>query len=291
VRALRTLVSALVILAGAALVVTWVFAWASLRAVEDGAIARTLTRAALASPAVTEHIGTVVQQQASASLAERGVDLGAVGFDDELAAIITSLARSDEFEDLVLDQVDAVHAVVKDELAREDRPPGPLVVSVDVDTAVNARLGELPLVGPSLPDVALEPVPIELMSADSFEKARTGYERLEFARAYFLWAGLALIAIGLLVSTRRRYVIAKFLLAAGAMALVAAAVLTVIPASTLANALPGAGDGPFADLVGEAVGKRAIGGVTRTLFLGGIGAIAAAGVAGLLGRLGRERAR
>lgn len=277
-RGLRTVASAVAILVGATLVVGWLAAGAALRAVNDGAVASTLTRVVLANPAVAERIGAVIEREASASLAQSGVDLEALGLQDQLRELMTLVAGSDAFEQVVLEQVDAVHTELRDELARDRRPQGPFVVTVDASAAVNDRFDEVPLVGESLPTVVLEPVTIELISAAEFERAREGYDKLEFARATFLWAGLGCIALGLAVSTRRRYVAAKFLLAVGAIALVAAAVVTLTPRDALARALPGATEGPFAALVEDAVGEQAAAGLVDTLVWAGVGALAASGV-------------
>jgi hypothetical protein len=98
---------------------------------------------------------------------------------------------------------------------------------MDVSATVNKQLGEIPVVGSQIPRVSVAPVQVEVVSADSFNKARTAYSRLEFAKHYFLWIGAALILLGLAVSTRRLYVVAKFLIAVGAMALAVVAILTI----------------------------------------------------------------
>lgn len=272
-RALRTLASAAAILLGALLVVAWAGSWALLRAVDDGVVARTLVSAALASPAVTSRIGDEVAAQATASLDSSGVDAAALGFEAELSEIFADLAASDDFKAVVLDQVDAAQGRLHEELASEERPSGPFSVSVDVSAAVNERLDGVPVVGSQLRDVAVEPVEVELVSAETFDKARTGYSRLEFAERYFLWAGLALIALGLVVSTRRRLVIPKFLIAVGAIALGVAAVLQFASPDRIAARLPGGETGTWGSIVSESVATDSIPGMQRLLLMAGVASL------------------
>jgi len=290
VRAFRTLLSAIAILVGAALVVMWCGSWLVLKAVDDGAVARTLVRGALSTPEVTAKIGEEIEARASESLATRGIDVSNQGVGALLSDAIASLAQSEEFKDVVLAQVDAAQARLHDELARDERPQGPFVVSVDFSATVNDRLGEVPVVGSQIPDVAVAPVDVEIMSAQTFGKARTAYARLEFAKRYFLWAGLALIAIGIAVSTRRKFVIPKFLIAAGAMALGVAAVLAVTSPARLASGVPGGADGTWGSLLAQSFADEAIPGIRRTLAIAGLIALVVGGMTTLIAKSsGRSR--
>lgn len=283
-RALRTFVSAVAILVGAALVVVWCGAWLALKAVDDGAVSRTLVSGALAAPAVTAKIGDEVEARVSSSLAARGIDVSAPGIGTQLSGVIAALAGSGEFKSVVLAQVDAAQSFLHDELARDDRPSGPFVVSVDFTATVNQHLGEVPVVGPEIPDVTVAPVDVEILSAQTFDKARTAYSRLEFAKRYFLWAGLVLIGMGLVVSTRRRFVIPKFFIAAGAMALGVAAVLAIASPARLAEGLPGGADGSWGSLLIQSFTDDALPGMRRTLAIAGLAALAVGGVMTLVAK-------
>ncbi|NYI41177.1 hypothetical protein [Demequina lutea] len=274
-KALRTFVSAIAILAGAALVVAWCGAWLLLSAVDDGVVARTMVQTALATPAVTARIGDDLMSRTTESLSGLGIDLTAIGADGAVRTALVKWTQSDDFKQTVLDQVDAAREKLHEELASRDRPQGPFTVSINVSATVNKRLGEIPVVGSQIPNVAVAPVQVELVSADSFNKARTAYSRLEFAKRYFLWIGGALIVVGLLVSTRRRYVIAKFLIAVGAMALGLVVIVTVATPERLASGLPGGDQGTWGQLAIQAFSDAALPAMRRTIAIIGAVAIAA----------------
>lgn len=274
-KALRTFVSAIAILAGAALVVAWGGAWLLLTAVDDGVVARTMARTALATPAVTARIGDELMSRTTESLSRLGINLTAIGADDAVRTALSQWTQSDDFKQTVLGQVDAAREQLREELASPDRPQGPFAVSIDVSATVNKQLGDIPVVGSQIPSVAVAPVQVEVVSADSFNKARTAYSRLEFAKRYFLWIGGALILVGLAVSTRRRYVIAKFLIAAGAMALAVVAILTIATPDRLASGLPGGDQGTWGLLAIQAFSDAALPGMRQTITIIGAAAIVA----------------
>ncbi len=278
----RTFISAIAILAGAALVVAWCAAWLLLTAVDDGVVARTMARAALSTPGVTDRIGDEMMSRATESLAGVGVDLAVIGADGALHAALVEWTRSEDFKQTVLDQVDAASEQLREDLARKDRPQGPFTVSIDVSGTVNKQLGEVPIVGSLIPDVAVAPVHVEVVSAESFSKARTAYSRVEFAKRYFLWIGGACIVVGLAVSTRRSYVIAKFLIAVGAMALGLALILTFATPERIASGLPGGDQGTWGQLAIEAFYDAALPGMRQTIAIIGLAAVIAGGLMAMI---------
>lgn len=289
-KALRTVIAAIAILTGAALVIAWCGAWLVLGAVDDGVVARTLARTALSTPAVTARIGDEMVSRTSESLQGAGVDLAFLGADDALRTALVEWIRSDDFEQTVLAEVDAASERVREELSSDDRAAGPLVVTIDVSETVNKALGEVPIVGSGIPYIAVAPVPVEVVSADSFDTARSAYSRLEFAKRYFLWIGAALVAVGLVASTRRRYVIAKFLIAVGAMALIVVAILTLATPDRLASALPGGDQGAWGRIAIESFRDAALPGIRQTIaIIGGAAVVAGALMATILKSLPAAR--
>lgn len=274
-KALRTFVSAIAILAGAAFVVAWGGAWLLLTAVDDGVVARTMARAALATPSVSASIAEEMMSRTSDSFSGLGINLTAIGAEDSVRAALAEWTQSDDFKQTVLDQVDAAREKLREELASPDRPQGPFTISIDVSGTVNKQLDAVPVVGSQIPSVAVAPVPVEVVSADSFDKARTAYSRLEFAKRYFPWIGGALILLGLAVSTRRRYVIAKFLMAVGAMALVLVATLTIATPDRLARVLPGGDQGTWGRFAIQAFSDAALPGMRQTIAIVGAAALVA----------------
>ena len=65
VRAFRTLLSAIAIVAGATLVVLWLVSWVAIRAVEDGSATESIVVVALKNPAVTDKIGSELKDPVS----------------------------------------------------------------------------------------------------------------------------------------------------------------------------------------------------------------------------------
>jgi len=275
VRAFRTFVSAIAILAGAALVVAWCAAWLLLTAVDDGVVARTMARAALSTPAVTARIGDEIMARTTESLAGVGVDLRAIGAEGDVRTALDEWTRSEDFKQIVLDQVDALHDQVSEELGSQDRSQAAFIVTINVSTTVNKQLKDVQVVGAQIPNVSLAPIDIEVVSADGFNKARTAYVRLEFAKRYFLWIGAASIAVSLAVSTRRRYVIPKFLIAVGALALGLVVIATFATPESLANFLPGGDQGTWGRLAIEAFRDATLPGMRQTIGIIGLASVIA----------------
>lgn len=282
-RAFRTLLSAIAILVGATLVVLWLVSWVTFKAVQDGDATERIVVVALKNPAVTGKIGTEVKDRAFEALADRGIDLNVWGVGDAAAQSITSLVETDEFRASVVEQLQAARQQLQEELTAPDRPRAPFEVAINASDLVNERIDQLAGAAAGIPNLSVAPVRIEVVSADTFEKVRTGYSRMEFAKTYFLWAGLACIALGMLVSTRKRFVIAKFLAAVGVFSLGAYVALVWIGPDRIAGGLPGGADSSWASVFGEALANDALPAVTGKLLLAGGIALVAAAVAALLG--------
>jgi len=238
---------------------------------------------ALKSPEVTSKIGTEVKDQAFAALAEQGIDLDVWGIGDAAAESISALVETEEFRNSVVEQLQAAREQLQEELTAPDRPRGPFDVAINTSDLVNGRIDQLTGAVVDIPDLAVEPVRIEVVSADAFETARTGYARLEFAKRFFLWAGLALIVLGLFVSTRKRWVIAKFLAAVSVFSVGAYVALVWIGPDRIAGWLPGGVDGSWGRVFGDVIANEALPAVTGKLLLAAGIALAGAAVAALLG--------
>lgn len=282
-RTLRTLLSAVAILTGAILVVAWLVSWVAIKAIEDGGATQGIVVAALRNPAVTDKIGTEITDKAFAALADRGIDLDVWGLGDAAAQSISSLVNTDEFRDAVVEQMQAARQQLREALTDPDRVRGPFEIVIETSTLVNDRIDQIAVVGDDLPDLSVAPVRIEVVSADTFAKVRTGYDGMEFAQRYFLWAGLALIVLGMLVSTRKRFVIAKFLAAVGVFSLGAYVTVAWIGPEWIAGRLPGGGDGSPTRLIGGMLTGDALVSLTGTLLLAGGFALVGAAVAAAVG--------
>lgn len=284
-RGLRTFLSAVAILCGALLVAAWALSWMLLRVVDDGAVARGIARTTLENPAVTARLVDEVQSTTERELARGGVDLNALGLSDTLAGLLEAMVSSGDFRAALVAQVDAARIDLQAELSRPGRPEGPFVLSFDVSQQVNDRVDNLALIGDRLPDVALAPVEVEVVSAERFEQARTAYAGLDFARSYFGYAGAALILAGMLVSHRRQYVLAKFFLVVGVIGLIAFIVLTFAEPLTAAGWLPGIGEGSIGQFLSEVLSDQVLPGVASRVGLGALVSLGLAALAALLGWL------
>ncbi|MFP5359584.1 MAG: hypothetical protein ACLGHM_03705 [Actinomycetes bacterium] len=243
-RILRTLVSALLIVAGAVSIALWAVSGVVVSAVEDGTAVRAIATAALEEPAVVEAIGASLGDAAVEGLADAGLDLAVVGLDAPLRELVAGAARTPEFRQALLAQVDDARVQFARELTAEDRAPAPLVITVDASGYVNGQIATLPVVGAAAPQLELAPVPVTVMSEERFEDTRRAYDVAQFAHRWGLWVGLGLFLLGLIVSPRTRWFLAKAGLAVAVLAGAAWIALEVWGLETIAGALPGGADGP-----------------------------------------------
>lgn len=284
----RSLVSALAIVTGAVLLVAWAISMVVIRAVDDGSAASTLLGRAFATPQVMDQVSGEVQAAASDQLADAGINLSLFGLDALLGEIVDRAVRSDVVRDAVTDQTVAAQAQVAGELRDPDRAPGPLVVSMDLTDTVNSRIDEAVPGTLSLPEVALPPVDVELMDAESFENARLWFRVMEVVAQYGGWVGAALILIGLVASSRRRWFLPRAAMAVGVLSLGLWAVLRFTELGRGEPAGDGQDEGLVARLSRTFVTEELTGIMeTRALQVGLVAAVVAAVlsvVAALMGR-------
>ncbi|WP_152650254.1 hypothetical protein [Demequina aestuarii] len=289
--ALRTLISAICIVAGALLIAWWAIASVIIDQIEDGEAVRGITERALESPAVTAALSAELSARTQEALAAQGVDVGGIGLDHELDAAIARAVGTEAFRATVLDQVEEAHGQVTDQLTDSLRTPAPLTVSVDLSDAVNARVDELGGAAAGVADVTVPPVTIEALDTAQFEQARTAYERTSWAQQWGLWSGLALLVFGLLMSHRRQWFLAKVLTVLGLLCVAFGGVVALLGPDTITTFMPGGVDGSLSTMWREVLTDEATPIVVeRSLWIGGI-ALVAALVATLLGAAlgGRRR--
>jgi len=292
---MRTLISALSILVGALLVAAWAVSQFVVGAVEDGTAAQRITAGVLSSPVALSQISVELGDAAVSKLDTGLVDVEALGLDEPIRNAITGVVNSEAFSTAVQTQVALGHDQLENELTDDDRDPAPLVLNIDVSSLINDGIDEVPAVGAVAPDVSLSPVPVQLVSADDFEDARTTYRLMQFAAAWFLWAGIALMVLGMLISSRKRWFPAKALLAVGVFSLGLWALLTWTEPETIAGWLPGGEGGSVGTIIVSAFTEESAGAIAgRMMWWGVISLVAAALFAlvavGMKGRTGSSRA-
>ncbi|WP_062316252.1 hypothetical protein [Demequina maris] len=241
--ALRTVLSALLIILGGSLIALWAVSGVVVKAVEDGTAVQGIAERALANDVIVDAVGTAIADGTLDALADAGLDLSILGLDDVVRNAIEGAARTRDFREAVLDQVDDAHGQLAAELTAEDRDPGPLVIEIDPSAYVNGQIDQIPVVGERAPEVTIAPVPVEVMDADTFDDVRTGYRLMEIAQRWALWAGIALILVGLVVTHRTRWFMAKAGLAVGVIAGGLWLALRWWGVDGIAAVLPGGADG------------------------------------------------
>ncbi len=248
-RILRTIASAVLILLGASLIALWAVSVVAVRAVEDGTALHGMAERALDDPRVVVALGETLGDGAVDALEERGIDTSTLGLDDALRALVGGAVGTDEFRQALLAQIDDARAQFAAQLTDALRDPRPLVLLVDATDYLNERIDSIPLVGSSVPDVTVPPVPVEVLDADTFETVRSVYSVMEWAKTWALWAGIALIVVGMVVTQRLRWFLAKTALAVGAIAGGLWAAMQVWGVDGIVAALPGGRDGGVGTLI------------------------------------------
>lgn len=289
--ALRTLVSAVCILAAAFLIAWWAVASVIINEIEDGTAIKGITARALDSPAVLSALSADLTSRSIAALNQQGVDVRALGLDDDLESVISRAVSTEAFRATVLDQVDDAHGQVTEQLTDSLSEPAPLTVSVDLSSSLNARIDELGGLAAAAPDIAVSPVTIDVLDEEQFAQTRSAYERTVWAKERGLWFGLALLAVGLLVSQRRRWFFAKLLTVLGLLCVIFGGAVALIGPETITTFMPGGVDGSLSTMWREVLTAEAAPIVMeRAMWIGG-GALVAALVATLLGAMlgGRRR--
>ncbi len=275
---MRTLVSALAIVAGALMIVGWLIATPVVSIIEDGSLATSVTERFFDDDALLGQASDAVAERAVEALAERGVSGGAV--ESGVGLAVDALAQSDAFAAVVIAAVDRQREEIAAQLTDPDREPAPLTVAVDLSGAVNDTIDGVPVVGSAAPDVALAPIEIQLADADRTEQLRTGYRVASWLQQWGLWAGLALLVFGLLVSKRKKWLIPKFAGALAVAGLAVAAIYYLDLAVPLAEAMPG----PVQSLVAGAIADETADQVQWNALMLGAGAAVIALVSTLIVR-------
>lgn len=290
---LRATAAAVIAVLGVLLLVVGLLALQADRAVVSGSAAQTVAARVLGDEAVVEAVARA-GQEAITSRVEEATDSQVITvalrlLEPQLEDVIVQALTSDAVQQGLVTAVDRIEERLLVALTDPDREPAPLAVTVDAGAVVNARLDEIPVVGPFIPDVEIEPVTKELIDQATFEQVRGAYAFLHFAGAWFPWFGAAGIVAGLALARRRlRYA----LVVAGGLALTGllmAFVLGQVAPSMAAGAMPGGAGGGPGVFVATFLSDTALvpfAEVMKQLCL--IALIAGVALAVVLGRIGRS---
>lgn len=285
--AMRTLLSALSIVVGVALIAGWALANAIVTLVEDGTAVRSMTSRALDTPALTDVLANDLSSRTGAALRDQGINLTALGLDGQLDEAFSRAVDSQSFRSALTNQVDEAHGQFSDQLTDSTRGPAPLTVSVNFSGLINDRVDQLGGPAALLPDVNVPPVDLQVLEAERFEQVREAYGTVLTVHTWGLWLGLGALALGMLVSHRKRWFVAKALFGVAALTLGLSGVVTVLGPEAFARFLPGGTDGVWSSLWHDVVGAEAAEIVAeRSLIVGVValvGALIAVGVGAAVG--------
>lgn len=245
----NTVISAILILMGAASIALWAVSTVAVSAVEDGTAVHGIAVRALDDPEIVAALGETLADGAVDALAERGIDPSRLGLERALRTLIENEVATDEFRDALLEQIDAGHEQFATQLTQVLGEPAPLVLEVDPSAYVNTRIASIPVVGAGIPPITMPPLPVEVLDAQTFEDVRSVYSLMELASPWALWLGIAFIVIGMFVTLRFRWFLAKTGLAIGAVTGGLWLILRLWGVDGIVRVLPGRSGGSLGTLL------------------------------------------
>jgi hypothetical protein len=265
---LRTVASALCIVLGALLIAAWAASWATLSAIEDSTVIEDSTARAIESEAAQDALVSKATALVMDALDDAGFDSSTPGVEGITAALIEAVVSSDEFIAAVHAQTTSFREQIVDELSSDGE--GAIEVTIDLSAQVNARLGQIPVIGDSIPEISVPGIPVQVMDSEMADTARSVWDVLHFAKQWFGWFGLVFVVLGILVSHRRRWYFAKVALAVAVAAAILWLVVTNVEPVTLAANTPG---GAATDAVIIEILRQAQGTVATTMAYVALGAM------------------
>ena len=235
--ALRTIASALCIVIGALLIASWAASSAALDAIENGTAIEDATSKALTSAEARTELVDHGTEFVLAALDDAGFNTNIPGIEAITAGIVDSVVTSDTFATIVHSQTRSVREQTVEQLTGDGE--GAISVTLDVSDEVNAKLGEIPVIGGILPTITVPGVPVEVMDAQTADTVRNLWDWLHRAQTWFGWIGLLFLAVGILVSFRKRWFFAKVLFTVAAVSGIVWFAMTRTDPQTIANAMGG----------------------------------------------------
>lgn len=278
-KSLRTLASALCIVLGALLIATWAASTAALDAIENGTVIEDVTAKAITTDRAQEALVDKGTELVLGALEEQGFNTDIPGIQGITQGILEKVVSSDAFVNTVHAQTKSVREQMV--VALDSTEAGAIYVTLDFSGQINALLEQIPVIGPSIPTIAVPGIPLEAMDAQTAETARSTWKWLHTAQDWFGWLGLASLAAGIAISYRKRWFFAKVALAVSVFSGIIWLAMTVLEPQTIAERLPGGGvaDAIIVEMVhhvkgtvATAMGYVALGAMIVALVLFGLAA-------------------
>ncbi|WP_297082888.1 hypothetical protein [uncultured Demequina sp.] len=277
-KALRVVGSAFLVLLGTMLIVAWGLSVKSVRSIEEGTATDALVTSVLESPEtaalVADQVQAAIREQVDQEIVLAGLDL----FDQQIHDVLVSAIGSEFVTGTVSTGVDRLSNRLLEEIADADREPAAFALSVDIGARVDARIDEIPVVGPLVPDLDLPAYEVEVIDAQTFEDVRAAYAALGFAATWFVWWGLVLIVGGIALAPTWRWFAPRALVGAGVIGLGIAFALGSMGPPTIASFMPGGRDGGAGVLVEDVIATTALGPIVDVLMTLGLVALVLAAV-------------
>jgi len=272
-RALRVVGSAFLVLLGTMVIIGWGLSVKSVRAIEEGTATDALVAQVLESPEtaslVADQLQAAIREQIDQDLVLAGLDL----FESQIHDLLVTAVGSDLVTGTVSTGADRLSNRLLEEVSDGDREPAAFAISVDVGERVNARIDEVPVVGPLVPELDLPAYEVEIIDAQTFEDIRAAYGALTFAATWFVWLGLLLIAGGIALAPTWRWFAPRALVGAGVLGLAIAFALGSMGPPTIASFMPGGREGGAGVLVEDVIATTALGPIVDVLMTLGLVAL------------------
>lgn len=266
----RSIAAVVLVVIGALLSAAWAISVTAVRSIEDGTAGDALVASVLESPqsadVVADQVIGALDEALDTPVAQAALALA----EQQVRAAVVTVVSSDVVSELIREGGSRAKDRLLDELTDPDREPGAFVLRVDLSERINARLGEVPVIGGLLPAIQLPALTVEVISAEAFEDLRDLFAVMKTIATWGLWVAVVTVAAGIAVS--RRWVVfgARALAGVGAFAVVLSLVLGSMGPSALAGLMPGGRDGGAGVLVEDLLADVALEPITHTLMVLGL---------------------
>ncbi|WP_062078960.1 hypothetical protein [Demequina globuliformis] len=269
-KTVRYIASAFLVLLGSMLVVAWGLSQKSAESIENGTAGENLVVNVVQSPQTAEVIADGVVRALENQVDGQVGDLVLGLLDDQIHDLTEEAVKSEQFQSVLLTSADRAQNFFLAELSDPSREPAPFGIYLDPGERLNSRLDEVPVVGPFIPELEIDPVEVEIIPADTFEDIRTAYSALVWAATWFIWIGIAFIAAGIAIAPRWKRFLPRALVGAGILGLAVAFTLNFFGPSTIASFVPGGSAGGVGTLVEDVIADSALAPITNILLTLGL---------------------
>ncbi len=240
---LRRFLAGICFVLGVIALALWGVSALVVKGVEDGTFVTSVAKKVLDQPQAKSYIAERTQALVNSTLTANGVDVAKYGLQGQLDDLVAATVTSTVFQDAIAQAVDAARAGIADQLTSDASEGRPLTISLDVSATLKRAIDGTPGLAGLVPNVTFQPLTYDVADANTFGKIRNVYSWIHTIASWAGWIGLALIAAGIALTPRKRWLIPLGLLWAGLSAGAVWAVLQFVTVDRLVGRLPGGADG------------------------------------------------